>query len=166
MLTTALNKFHLFIPSGRILLWLALLSTGATTKLPTCIKRRTWLISNWATSSTLLKASEDMLCVRGNICLICFEFSREREGKQNNIFILKEFGRLYLATCVTNEHFHVYDHYCIRLRKKCYFSLLLSPFKVANPLGEIFYATFNLLSFRLFKLWSWTVPSEELMNPL
>lgn len=62
-------------------------SPGTTTKLPTFIKLRTWIISNWATSSNLLKDSKGTLCVRGTIHLFCFGCSKERAGKQQHFHI-------------------------------------------------------------------------------
>lgn len=97
------------------------------------------------TSSTLLKDSEGTLCVRGTICLLCFGRGKEREGKQNGIFILKEFGRLYPATVVTNEHSHVCDPYCVLLKKKGYLSFFTLYSRLPRLLGEIFCATFNLI---------------------
>lgn len=119
-------------------------SPGTTTKFPTFLKLRTWIISHWASSSILLKDKEDTLCEKGDICLSCCECSKEREGKQKTTFILKEFGRLDLATGVTNECSHVYDFYRVLLRKKCCLIFLSSLLKFARPLREIFYRTFNL----------------------
>lgn len=119
-------------------------SPGTTTKFPTFLKLRTWLLSNWASGATLLKDREDTLSVREGICLSCCKCSKARESKQKSTFILKEFGRLDLATGVTNERSHVYESYCVLLRKKCYLFFLSSLLKVAKPLREVFYTTFNL----------------------
>lgn len=102
-------------------------------------------------------------CVWGELFTFFVLDVAKKEQANNSIFILKEFGRLYLASGVTNEHSHVYDPYWKRSATSSFFPQYSG---LPSLWGEYFVQLLICFSVGLPKFWSWAVLPGEWMNPL